>query len=79
MNSGDRWWIIGAAMANSTSWGTGVGPGARRYRLSIDLFSFRGMIADQAGSPKNKGKKPGKGITDARQGSRRLDRRTATS
>jgi hypothetical protein len=31
----DRWWIIGIAIADRTSGGTGVGPGAKRYFLSI--------------------------------------------
>src|SRR5437588_1786536 len=32
--SGPRWWAIGSAAAASTSGGTGVGPGVKRYRFS---------------------------------------------
>jgi hypothetical protein len=33
---------MGLAMASNTSGGTGVGPGASRYRLSIDDSSWNG-------------------------------------
>src|SRR5438445_26620 len=33
--SGGRWWIIGRAMASSTSLGTGVGPGAISWYFFI--------------------------------------------
>src|SRR5436853_2451715 len=34
-NSGARWWMIGLAIASNTSGGTGVGPGASKYRFNI--------------------------------------------
>src|SRR4029077_4132936 len=40
-NSGARWWNMGRAMASSTSGGTGVGPGASKYRFNIDCSSYR--------------------------------------
>ena len=41
MKRGARWWITGSASAESTSGGTGVGPGVMRKRFCI-LSSFLG-------------------------------------
>jgi hypothetical protein len=37
---------MGRAIANSTSGGTGVGPGANKYRFNIDRSSFDGTWWD---------------------------------
>ena len=41
---GARWWMTGSARAESTSGGTGVGPGVMRKRFCI-LSSFPGGVS----------------------------------